>query len=96
MEKTLLTLYSPVLSGICMCFFRPLPPDEMKNIIFNVFGEDMSTGVVTQVRLGKGCNDNFLEAVEEAAAKIFRIAGRNRTNELQADALTFELQELLR
>lgn len=27
---------------------RPLPPDEMKNIIFNVFGEDMSTGVVTQ------------------------------------------------
>ena len=28
---------------------RPLPPDEMKNIIFSVFGEDMSTGVVTQV-----------------------------------------------
>ncbi|XP_073254168.1 phosphorylase b kinase regulatory subunit alpha, skeletal muscle isoform-like isoform X1 [Porites lutea] len=27
---------------------RPLPPDEMKNIIFSVFGEDMSTGVVTQ------------------------------------------------
>ena len=55
----------------------------MKNIIFNVFGEDMSTGVVTQVRLGKGCKDNFLEAVEEATAKIFRIPGRNRTNELQ-------------
>ncbi|XP_078369919.1 phosphorylase b kinase regulatory subunit alpha, liver isoform-like isoform X2 [Oculina patagonica] len=27
---------------------RPLPQEEMKNIIFNVFGEDMSTGVVTQ------------------------------------------------
>ena len=32
---------------LCLC--RPLPPDEMKNIIFSVFGEDMSTGVVTQV-----------------------------------------------
>ena len=30
---------------------RPLPPDEMKNIIFSVFGEDMSTGVVTQVNI---------------------------------------------
>jgi len=29
---------------------RPLPQEEMKNIIFNVFGEDMSTGVVTQVK----------------------------------------------
>lgn len=27
---------------------RPLPQEDMKNIIFNVFGEDMSTGVVTQ------------------------------------------------
>ncbi|XP_032231174.1 phosphorylase b kinase regulatory subunit alpha, liver isoform isoform X3 [Nematostella vectensis] len=27
---------------------RPLPPTELKNIIYSVFGEDMSTGVVTQ------------------------------------------------
>ena len=33
----------------CSCC-RPLPQEEMKNIIFNVFGEDMSTGVVTQVK----------------------------------------------
>lgn len=79
-----------------MCFFRPLPPDEMKNIIFNVFGEDMSTGVVTQVRLGKGCNVNCLETVEETTTKIFRVSGGNRANELRSDALTFELQELLR
>ena len=32
------------------CCCRPLPQEEMKNIIFNVFGEDMSTGVVTQVK----------------------------------------------
>jgi len=37
------------LSVLCSCC-RPLPQEEMKNIIFNVFGEDMSTGVVTQVR----------------------------------------------
>lgn len=37
-----------IASACCCC--RPLPQEEMKNIIFNVFGEDMSTGVVTQVK----------------------------------------------
>ena len=39
----------PLTYCFFLCLCRPLPPDEMKNIIFSVFGEDMSTGVVTQV-----------------------------------------------
>ena len=39
----------PLICCFFLCLCRPLPPDEMKNIIFSVFGEDMSTGVVTQV-----------------------------------------------
>ena len=39
----------PLMYCLFLCLCRPLPPDEMKNIIFSVFGEDMSTGVVTQV-----------------------------------------------
>ena len=38
-----------LIASACCCCCRPLPQEEMKNIIFNVFGEDMSTGVVTQV-----------------------------------------------
>ena len=44
-----LSAFIVLLNNAFSLLRRPLPPDEMKNIIFSVFGEDMSTGVVTQV-----------------------------------------------
>lgn len=52
-ENTFLSVFFLVHCDNLLCLrscCRPLPQEEMKNIIFNVFGEDMSTGVVTQVK----------------------------------------------
>lgn len=52
---------------------RPLPQEDMKNIIFNVFGEDMSTGVVTQVKFLKFVRKPVTaEVLEKVMMKVLK------------------------